>query len=167
MRIIRLFFFSLIIIMLTLFGDTLISSAHNDHQDVPISYVNAEPEVGSDEDIIIYGPFKAFSWIDQKDRPVKYVRVKAVTPEGDTYIERTDVEGYAIFEEMPFEEFPNGTKFTARAFTYTDPAWLYGEEIPKLENDYWEFVTFGSIVHLSPILIFIFLFVLARFRIKR
>ncbi len=166
MRIIRLFIISSFILMLTLFGDTLISDAHSS-QDNLLPSVDAGSEMRSDDNIIIYGPFEAFSWIDQKDRPVKYVRVKAVTPDGDTYIERTDVEGNAIFEEMPFKEFPNGTKFTARAFTYNDPAWLYGEEIPELENDYWEFVTFGSIVHLSPILIFIFLFILARFRINK
>ncbi len=129
--------------------------------------VMASDGYGEGPHTISVGPLKAFSMVDQKERAVKYVRVKAVTPDGDVYVERTDIEGNAYFLEMPFEEFPDGTVYSIRSFTFTDPTWTHGEEIPLLENDHREFLTFGSIVYLIPILIFIFLFLLTRIRMKK
>jgi len=129
------------------------------------SGVSASDGYGEGPYNITIGPFKAYSHIDQHERAVKYVRLRVETPEGDVYIERTDQEGYAYFLEMPFEEFPNGSIYSVRSFTFTDPAWEHGEEIPVLENDYWEYVTFSSIVYLIPIVIFCMLFLITRIRL--
>ena len=162
MKWISIVFSIFLVILFVSAVDILISDPDNDGEQTIVGAVQAESSVGNHT--IVYGPFMAYSSIDQRDRPVKYVRVKAVTPDGDVFIKRTDVEGFAIFEEMPFKEFPNGTNFSARAFTYTDPAWEYGEDIPMLENDYWEFVTFSSIIYITPLIIFIFLFLLSHIR---
>ena len=160
---IKKFIFSFLLVILFFSAvELLVSNTDNNEKWAIVDVVRAESNV--EDHTIIYGPFMAYSSIDQRDRPVKYVRVKAVTPDGDVFVKRTDVEGFAIFEEMPFEEFPNGTNFSARAFTYTDPAWEYGEDIPMLENDHWEFVTFSSIIYITPLIIFIFLFLLSHIR---
>jgi predicted amidophosphoribosyltransferase len=70
--------------------------------------------------------------LDEDGDPLEGVEIK-VTVDGVEYTATTDENGYATFEDMPWDSFPPGTKFKGTKDDYEDIEWTEGDSIPKME----------------------------------
>jgi hypothetical protein len=108
---------------------------------------------------ITMGPFLTYHYIKGKDEGLRYLKIVATTPDGSEYSTRTDDDGYAVFEGMPWAEFPENTTFESNAFLYKGDEWKEGDPLPTAHVNYWEVGGLIGGVYMLPV-IFLGMFVL-------
>jgi hypothetical protein len=124
-----------------------------------------EPPTGNHT--IVMGPFLEYNYIKGENDYVQHLKIVALTPEGYEYAARTELDGIATFEEMPWPEFPNGTHFEAKGFTHDDTEWEKGEPQPLIETNYWEIGGTVVLVYAAPLLVLFLLILFAKLNKKK